>query len=47
VTDLSFADAKFRAAKAVWMSFDAIPGEQGIYDLFGCTANRHILSSCF
>ncbi len=27
VTDLAFADAKFRAAEAVWMGFDALPGK--------------------
>ena len=34
VTDLAFADAKFRASEAVWMSFNSLPTEQGINYLF-------------
>jgi hypothetical protein len=41
VTDLTLANAKFRAAETMWMRFDSIPGEQGIDNLFGCAANGH------
>ncbi len=34
VTDLAFADAKFRAAEAVWMGFDSLLCEQGVNYLF-------------